>query len=428
MWSKRKRYIIMVLGVWVAVVAIACGGSATATPIPTPTSPPPTASATSSLPSAQPAPTATPGPVANAGAPAEITFTWEIEEVDAGTKPALALTSDGVPYVAYMLEAMPGFVKSAVRSGTSWDIATVATGYFYGPLDIAIGSDDVAHIAYHDHQDPRNFKPDKGDATYAVLQEGEWSVSAAFDPGHDGWDNRIATDAQGRPHMSAIDPEEFGGDGVEYYHLDDSGDWVVEDIGSGPLTYKYGTSIAIDPQGNPHIAYYDQRDKDLALASRHDSGWTISSVDSDGNTGLFSSLVIDQEGRFHVSYLQQTSSSSGVVKYATKGPAESTWEIRQVDTLDQLVFGFVGARNITSLALDRQVNPWIAYSDEKKLKLAVWDGSAWRIQIVEDAGPKTLGQLVSLKLDSRDHPHIAYFEVVNKGPLTGLVKYAKGTP
>ncbi len=94
----------------------------------------------------------------------------------------------------------------------------------------------------------------------------------------------------------------------------------------------------------------------------------------------------------------------------------------------KLAFGFVGARNITSLALDGEGNPWIAYSDEKRLNLAVWDGSDWKIDSVVDAGSKTLGQLVSLKLDSQGRPHIAYFEVSSKGPLSGTVKYALGTP
>jgi hypothetical protein len=53
-----------------------------------------------------------------------------------------------------MLKAMPGFVRSAVRSGDSWEVTTMAEGYFYGPLDIAIGPDGTAHMTYHDHQHP----------------------------------------------------------------------------------------------------------------------------------------------------------------------------------------------------------------------------------------------------------------------------------
>ena len=435
MWSTKKQLAISTVGLLIGLAAVACGGAANpsanqlAIPAPTPTSNPaglaPTDAAT--VVPFQPGAAAVPNPSTGTGPTDGPSFAWELRDVDVGTKPALALTSKGVPYVAYMLEAQRGFVKNAVSNGSSWDITTVADGYFYGPLDLVIGSDDVAHISYHDHQDS-TFKPDKGDAVYAVLQDGNWDVITILNPGHDGWDGRITVDSQNRPHISAIDPQDFGGRGMEYYGLNDSGDWVVEDVGTGPITYKYATSIAVDLQGNPHITYFDQNDNDLAIASRNASGWSISKVDTAGDTGLFSHLQIDDEGRFHISYFQRGSTSSGVVKYATRGSDETNWEIREVDSLDQLTFGFVGARNITSLDLDSKGNPWIAYSDEQKLKLAVWDGSGWQLQTVVDAESKTLGQLVSMKLDFQDQPHLTYFEVTNKGPLEGLIKYAKGTP
>jgi hypothetical protein len=127
-----------------------------------------------------------------------------------------------------MLEAQDGFVKNAVRNGSAWDVTTVSMGYLYGPLDLAIGLGGAAHISYQDRQDSR-FEPDLGDAIYAVLTNGEWRVEAIFDQGHDGWDNRIVIDSQGRPHISAIDPSDFGGNGVEYYFLDDAGKWTVRD-------------------------------------------------------------------------------------------------------------------------------------------------------------------------------------------------------
>ena len=131
----------------------------------------------------------------------------------------------------------------------------------------------------------------------------------------------------------------------------------------------------------------------------------------------------------HISYLlRDPSYFAGNVKYATKGPADSTWDIRVVDDLPDLTFGFIGARNITSLVVDSKGNPWIAYADERVVKLAVWDGSKWLIDTVVEAEDAELGQLVSLKLDSEDHPHVAYFEVTSKSPLDGRIKYAKGTP
>jgi len=346
--------------------------------------------------------------------------------LDEGTKPSIALKSDGTPYVAYMLEAMPGFVKNAIRNGSGWDISTIQQGYFYGPLDIAMGPDDVAHITYHDHQE-NQFRPTKGDAVVAVESAGGWDIETIFDSGHDGWDARITVADDGSVHISAIDPEEFNGRGVEYYVRDDSGKWNVESIGSGSLTYKYATSIAVDPDGVPHLAFFDQKSNDLALATRGDAGWVIDSVDEEGDTGLFSSLVIDADGRFHISYFEKKSESSGVVKYATRADAESPWETREIDSLDKLAFGFIGARNITSVAVDSEGKPWVAYSDEKKLRIAVWNGSDWDIDTVVDAGDKTLGQLVVMKLDSNDEPHLTYFEVTSTRPLNGKIMYAKGS-
>ena len=80
---------------------------------------------------------------------------------------------------------------------------------------------------------------------------------------------------------------------------------MVEKVGTVPLTYQFATSIAIDPQGAPHITFYTQDTNDLALASGTGAGWTINIVDDDGDTGRFASLVIDEEGRFHISYTQR---------------------------------------------------------------------------------------------------------------------------
>ena len=432
MQSQISTRLMLAFGGVIAAIVVACGG-ATA----------PAAGLTPQVPTAAPAPPApvVAPPAVPTPAPSQIEqaqpepsssdevsstgFAWTIEDVGEGSKPAIALTDEGSVYVAFMREAMPGFVKVAKRVESGWETDTVDEGYFYGPLDLASGPDGTVHLTYHDHQE-NQFNPNKGDVVYAVLENGEWSLEMVFNPGHDGWDTRIFVDSSGNAHISAIDPEEFNGDGLEYYGQDDSGDWTVEQIGTGPITYKYATSVATDPQGNPHITYYDQRGDDLALASRTDSGWDIATVDDEGSTGLFSSLVIDTDGRYHISYFEKESNSSGIVKYATKGADDTEWEIREVGSLDSLTFGFVGARNITSVAVDSSGNPWIAYTDEKVVNLAVWDGAEWQTSTVTESSGDPLGQIVSLKLDSGDAPHLTYVEGASRGSPDGIVKYATG--
>ena len=425
---KIDRRVVVVASAGLIALAVACGSDDNSASQSNPTPIPANPTATS-----RPVviPTVTPDSGGAGTTPVSPTegdvFVWLVETVDEGTKPALALTSDGTPYVAYMLEAIPGFVKAASKTGDGWNIDTIAEDYFYGPLDIAIGPDDVPHIAYHDHQDTR-FDPGKGDAVHAFLVDGVWETEIAPDAGHDGWDNRIIVDAQNVVHMTAIDPQEFGGDGVEYYVRAADGAWTVEDVGSGPLTYQFGTSLALDPDGNPHVTFFGQPENDLALSSRDASGnWTVSTIDEAGDTGLFAQILIDDSGRFHVSYGSRPSRSSLLIKYATRGPGESEWTISEIDTLRNVRIGMDGARNSTSIALDSLGNPVIAYSDLDEVKIAVSDGTAWTTETIAIATANELGQIVSLKLDADDNAHVSFAETTRRSPLQGIVKYALGT-
>lgn len=348
---------------------------------------------------------------------------WQTEIIEQGTKPALALTPDGMPVVIYMLERQDGWVRVATPDAEGWRIEQVASGYFYGPPDVAVSPDGIIHGAYHDHQD-QSFQPDKGDAVHIRGGDDGWSVSAAPDQGHDGWDNRITTDAAGRPHMVAIDPLEFSGSGVEYYVLGEDGTWTVEQIGSGPQTYKYATSIAIDPDGTPWITYHDGSAGELKLAHRGDGAWTIETVDDRGDTGLFSEIAIDASGGQHISYLERTSDSSGIVRYAFRPAGGTPWETSDLDTLDGLFLGFTGARNLTSIALDADGRPSVAYSDERIMRLATFDEAGWQIETVAEADEAPFGQIVSLAIDPDGRPHLAYALVTSKSPLDGTIAYA----
>jgi hypothetical protein len=323
-----------------------------------------------------------------------------------------------------MLERQDGWVRVASLSDGEWAIDEVARGYFYGPPDIAVGTDGVIHAAYHDHQG-QSFDLAKGDAVYLRRDDAGWISIPAADDGHDGWDNRITVDATGRPHMVGIDPLEFDGSGIEYYGLSDDGTWMVEQLGSGPQTYKYATSVAVDPAGTPWISYHDGSTGELKLARRTADGWDIETVDDRGDTGLFSELAIDAGGGQHISYFEKVDDSSGTVRYAFRPDVETAWEYADVDTLDAMFFGFTGARNITSLALDQDQRPWIAYSDELVLKLAEPADGEWQLEtIAETSIDAPFGQIVSLDVDGSGRPHIAYSIISSKGELDGTIAYA----
>jgi hypothetical protein len=187
--------------------------------------------------------------------------------------------------------------------------------------------------------------------------------------------------------------------------------------------YANTTSLALDTKGNPHITYYNDSTEDLMYAVRDTGNWTISVVDSTGDVGQFSSLALDTLDVPHISYYHHITDSIGIVKIAVWNNTE--WNITNIDSLDHVFIGFSGARNMTSLNLDRQMNPHITYSDQKIMKYTNWDGSNWQRQIILDVSDTStiLGQLTSMQLDNQGYVHVAYYEVTNTAPLTGIIKY-----
>lgn len=347
---------------------------------------------------------------------------WFVFDVDAGVKPALALDSRGNPHISYMLEDIPGFVRHGVWRAASADfaISEVETGYFYGPLDLAMDNADIPHIAYHDH--------DSQEQTLARLIDGVWEIIRLAHPGHDGWDNAIVIDADDRVHLSSVDPAQFNGSGIEYTVWDANG-WNVIDIGSGPVDYEHGTSIALDAAGNPHIVFHDHVARDLKYAHLTGDIWMIETVEAQGDVGRFASLQLDATGKPRISYFRNDDDGTGAIRYARWDGSD--WEISTVDAVQNVTLGFVGARNMTSLALGDDDAPHIAFCDETTLKYAVLrNGFNWDVEtIIEiEEGENILGQLTSLKLDANGRAHIAFHDVTGTNPLNGNVKYATNNP
>ena len=268
--NKRLGVLGVVIGAF-AILAVACGGGDS--------TPSTTAAQPTSSPAATAAPraaTAIPESAAETTPPASSAarYSWEVTEVDGtGAKPSIAVDAVGTPYIAFMAEDTPGFLKSAVLTGGAWELSTVTTGYLYGPLDIDVGSDGTPQIVWHNH--------DNEDGSYATLENGEWVNTDIPSSGHDGWDINVAIDSSGSPHVLSVDPVQFGSqNGLEYATFDGQ-TWTVETVGTGPLLYEFGNSIAIDSQNRPHIVWFDDQNQDLKYALRDSDGWTISTVDSE---------------------------------------------------------------------------------------------------------------------------------------------------
>ncbi len=356
-------------------------------------------------------------------------FSWTTERVGAGIKPALAIDAADTVHIAYLTEQMTGGVFYSTREDGTWNATTVAHGYFYGPLDLAVTASGQPFIAYHDHQD-QQFNPAKGDAVVASRDGENWNLLAIAHSGHDGWDNSIAVDADGFWHTAAVDPRQFGSqDGVEYA-TNAYGDVIVEAVGSGPAAYEFATSIALRDDGVVGITYFNDTDADLYYAERsagRDGSWVVERVDGDGDAGRYAALVFDSAGNPHISYFRFDGATNGTVRFASR--SDGTWLFEDIGTLESVHTGMIGARKITALAFDADDNVFAAYTDQSRLVFARRTDSGWEQHIVLESAPDTglLSQLVELALDSKGQPHLVTYVADDAGLTNAEVLYLTGT-
>lgn len=345
---------------------------------------------------------------------------WEILPVGSGVKPSIDVDTAGNPHVAYMLEALPGFVKLATIVNDTFVSTTVDEAYYYGPLDLMIDHRSIPHIAvhHHDFEDQVHYYPD---------ENGVWITDRIEHPGHDGWDNSIVVDEEGHIHTSSIDPSRFGGMGVEYAYFDGQS-WSVEPLISGQLMYANTTCLRLDSQNKPHITFFDDVGQQLKYATKSGLVWNIDTVDADGSAGRFSSLVMDENDYPHISYHNALAGGKGEIRYAFWNG--TTWDISIVDTLDAVEISFSGARNMTALVKDENEQLHLSYGDRLVVRYATLTEEGWQIEDVVDfsSSPTILGAQTDIAVSSNGRIHITYFELTTSSPLRGEVKYATKMP
>jgi hypothetical protein len=205
-----------------------------------------------------------------------------------------------------------------------------------------------------------------------------------------GYWTSLALDSNNSPHMAYRNGSSGGS--LRYVRMVE-GNWSGEFIESGLDLNGGHPSLAISVLDSPNVAYY-KTGFGLRYASRDDASWTLRTIDPLG--GQYNSLKLDSSGNAHISYF-----ASNSLKYANFDGV--TWTTSTVDS-----GGVVGLW--TSLALNSEGKPSISYYDSsnKDLKFAEWNGTSWSIQTVLNTGDS--GKYTSLAFDGSDRPSISFLQ------------------
>lgn len=180
-----------------------------------------------------------------------------------------------------------------------------------------------------------------------------------------------------------------------------TGSWAVSTIDSAGRVGEF-SSLEFNGQGHPAIAYFDQTHGDLKLA-RTDfwmQTWNIQVIDAEGSSGYSSSLELDSASNPGISYWGGPHIH---LRYAHFNGFY--WEKATLDTDSGGVW--VG----TSLAYDSNGYPCISYwSQGGDLRFACWDGSSASIQTVDQGD---VGLYSSLAFH-QGRTAISYYDIGNR--------------
>ena len=158
-------------------------------------------------------------------------------------------------------------------------------------------------------------------------------------------------------------------------------------------TNQTTASIAIDPDGFPHVAYQGT-DYSLYHARFDGRKWVRELVDT--NQYYENSMAIDSQGRIHIVYGAERIKQSGAtypLMYARYDG--NAWHVNELP-----VNGFN-----PRIALDATGRPRVLFRDNSSYRYAEFNGTSWEF---EDTGLPWSWYSDGFALDAEGHAHISY--------------------
>ena len=274
-------------------------------------------------------------------------------------------------------------------------------------------------VSYHDLT-KRDLKLLSCDDPYCEGDE-SGSISVLDTVGIVGAYTSLALDVKGNPVVSYSDSSEGN---LKLLRCDSPDDCASDSTStstsipdSSDNVGRY-TSLVLDDAGNPVVSYYDDANGDLKLLHCDDPGCTgdesknISTPDTTGDVGLYTSLALDDDGNPVISYY---AANNGGLKLLhcddSHCKGNESGNITIPDT------GEVGW--FTSLVLDAAGNPVVSYFDFANGDLKILhcdDPNCVGNESKNITAPDTAGQVGaynSMVLDAKGNPVVSYNDASN---------------
>jgi hypothetical protein len=255
-------------------------------------------------------------------------------------------------------------------------------------------------------------------AAQAPLQAAEWQIETV-DSGGTGRYSSLRIDKDGNAHVSYVVEE--AGHQLRYGFWDH----LLKKWFTMPVDKNASfCSLTLDSKQRPHISYADAGTASgsrLKYAYWDGSQWKRTAVPLNSDIiAFYTSIVLDAADRPSISFYEYRGArGTGFInRLRVVSWASGLWEVRTID-------GESGSGKYNVLAIDPRGHLRLAYANviaAPGARLATWDGTAWRTEIVDDAASskgQVVGVSVGMALDKGGAPHLAYWNM-----NVPLVKYA----
>jgi hypothetical protein len=275
--------------------------------------------------------------------------------------------------------------------GNQWDVDIVDADVDGTYNYLTLNKNGYPYISYYDRLSKQ--------MRFARWDGMRWNIEIADE--NFNLNGYISHDLDSRdfPHIAYYDNRGGYKWGLVYTRWDGTS-WVVESL--DPELECGTAAIAIDASDRPHIAYYNNSDEYIWYRFWDGSKWNIEIVDGPTPGGKYhTSMALDSNDLPHISYCAPEGyGGHGRIHYAKWDG--NAWTIQVPDTNTRAC-----TQLPTSIALDSRDFPHISYFDEanEDIKYAGWDGSKWIVNTVET---RRTGEASSIAIDKHDNPHIAF--------------------
>lgn len=324
---------------------------------------------------------------------------------EAGKHVAMIVDPNGIPHLSYqqIQNVTPGYqLKYAQFKQGAWSKTVLNQDVLAGEFtDIAWMPNGSAN-----GNAPTVVAQVFGKPLYFTFDGAKWESSEIYE--FAGRYSSLAIDSKGIPHVCHVSNPNNLTIGTLYYSTFDVAkkQWVTESTidASASNTQWAWCDIAVDAQGNVHVAYEDQNWMQLKYAKHTNGKWTTEIVEntSSGKKGGRPSLKLTSTGVPAISYTRlSTNSSASDFAYAVK--STTAWNKGVITTTSSVPV-------MAALALDATGIPHVLIGNSSgQLIYAHQSSGAWDLETVATikSGLDVFGDI---EVDLNGKIHIVYYQ------------------